>query len=106
MWQLSEKYDFYTYFTEWYLGNETVLKWTRPHWWLIYIGSSNGLVLPGNKSLLEPSVDPDLCRHMAICRRKTSNISRTLIGNKIVDHSDVVGASPVGSAPTTSSFST
>ena len=26
--------------------------------------------------------------------------------NKIVDHSDVVGASPVGAAPTTSSFST
>ena len=38
--------------------------------------------------------------------RKTSNIRRTLIGNKIVDHSDVVGASPVGAAPTTSSFST
>ena len=37
--------------------------------------------------------------------RKTSNISRTL-GNKIVDNSDVVGASPVGAAPTTSSFST
>ena len=38
--------------------------------------------------------------------RKTSNISRTLVGNEIVDHSDVVGASPVGAAPTTSSFST
>ena len=38
--------------------------------------------------------------------RKTSNISRTLVGNKIVDNSDVVGASPVGAAPTTSSFST
>ena len=37
--------------------------------------------------------------------RKTSNISRTLVGNKIVDNSDVVGASPVGAAPTTSSFS-
>ena len=33
-----------------------------------------------------------------------SNI-RPLVGNKIVDHSDVVGASPVGAAPTTSSFS-
>ena len=41
------------------------------------------------------------------CRyRKFSNIRRTLVGNKIVDHSDVVGASPVGAAPTTSSFST
>ena len=38
--------------------------------------------------------------------RPVSNISRTLVGNKIVDHSDVVGASPVGAAPTTSSFST
>ena len=38
--------------------------------------------------------------------RKTSNISRTLIGYKIVDQSDVVGALPVGAAPTTSSFST
>ena len=38
--------------------------------------------------------------------RKTSNVSRTLEGNEIVDQSDVVGASPVGAAPTTSSFST
>ena len=32
--------------------------------------------------------------------------SRTSEDNKIVDHSDVVGASPVGAAPTTSSLST
>ena len=38
--------------------------------------------------------------------RKISDISHTLVGYKIVDHSDVVGASPVGAAPTTSSFST
>ena len=38
--------------------------------------------------------------------RKVSNIRRTLVGNKIFDHSDVVGASPVGAAPTTSWFST
>ena len=38
--------------------------------------------------------------------RKTSNISRTFVGNNIVDNSDVVGAPPVGAAPTTSSFST
>ena len=38
--------------------------------------------------------------------RKTSSIRRTLVGNNIVDHSDVVGAPPVGAAPTTSSFST
>ena len=29
-----------------------------------------------------------------------------LVGNEIVDHSDVVGASPVSAAPTKSSFST
>ena len=38
--------------------------------------------------------------------RKVSNIRLTLVGNQIVDHWDVVGASPVGAAPTTSSFST
>ena len=36
--------------------------------------------------------------------RQTSNISRNLIGNKLVGHSDVAGTSPVGAAPTTSSF--
>ena len=38
--------------------------------------------------------------------RQVSNISRTLVANEIVDHSDVVRASAVGAAPTTSSFST
>ena len=41
-----------------------------------------------------------------IIYREVSNIRRILVGSKIVDHSDVVGASPVGAAPTTSSFST
>ena len=40
--------------------------------------------------------------HISENYRQVSNIRR----NKIVDHSDVVGASPVGVAPTTSSFST
>ena len=38
--------------------------------------------------------------------RQVSNIRPTLAGNKFVDHSDVVGASPLSAAPTTSSFST
>ena len=38
--------------------------------------------------------------------RQVSIIRHTLVDNKIVDHSDVVGASPVGAGPTTSSFST
>ena len=37
-----------------------------------------------------------------ITYRQVSNISCTLIGNQIVDHSDVVEASPVSAAPTTS----
>ena len=37
---------------------------------------------------------------------QTSNIRHTLVGNELVDHSGVVRASPVGAAPTTSSFST
>ena len=50
-----------------------------------------------NKPLSEP-----------MAYRQTSNIRGTLVGNKHVDHSDVVGASPVDAAPTTSasSFST
>ena len=32
--------------------------------------------------------------------RQTSNIRRTLVGNLIADNSDVVGASPIGAAPT------
>ena len=36
----------------------------------------------------------------------TSNIRRTLVCNEIVGHPDVGWASPVGAAPTTSSFST
>ena len=38
--------------------------------------------------------------------RQTFYISRTSVGDEIVDHSDVVGASPAGAAPTTSSCST
>ena len=37
---------------------------------------------------------------------QTANINRTLVGNKIVDHSDIVEASPDDAASTTSSFST
>ena len=51
-------------------------------------------------------VDLQALRDSQADYRKTSNISRTLVGSKIVDNSDVVGASPVGAAPTTSSFST
>ena len=38
--------------------------------------------------------------------RQISNTRRSLLGNKLADHSDAVGALPIGAAPTTSSFST
>ena len=41
-----------------------------------------------------------------ISYHQVSNVSSTLVGYKIVDPSDVVGAAPVSAAPTTSSFST
>ena len=36
--------------------------------------------------------------------RQTSEVSRTLVGNKVVAHSDVVGGSPVGAATLNISF--
>ena len=38
--------------------------------------------------------------------RQTSNISRAIVDNEIVDSSDVVEESSLGAAPTTSSFLT
>ena len=45
------------------------------------------------------SVDP-------VQYHKTSDVSHTLVGYEIVDYTNVVGAYPVETAPTTSSFST
>ena len=50
-------------------------------------------------------IDPFLIQ-AAVSYCQTSNVSHTLIGNKTVDYSDVIGSSPVGAAPTTSSIST
>ena len=47
-----------------------------------------------------------ICDHPNFDYRQVSHISRTLVGIIIVDTSDVVGASPVGAAPNTSSLST
>ena len=49
---------------------------------------------------------PRLSSNYQYSYRQVSNIRRTLVGNKLVDNSDVVGASPVGAAPTTSELST
>ena len=56
---------------------------------------------------LEYSYTPTRCCNLQQwIYRQVSNIRRTLIGNKIVDNSDVVGAPPVGAAATTSSLLT
>ena len=48
----------------------------------------------------------DLMDRQADKYYQTSNIIHTIVGNIIVYHSDVVGASPVSAAPITTSFST
>ena len=63
----------------------------------------NNTISVGIFRLFTYPANPPLQWSFLVCEtayRKVSNISRTLIGNKIVDHSDdVVGASPVyGSA--------
>ena len=70
----------------------------------------------GLKVITQPISPPNRIVSMTACMppdvkrtkiyRQVSNIRRTLVGNKIVDNSDVVGASPVGAIPTTSSLST
>ena len=77
--------------------------YTLTHWdlqdisWLIRGSISFFVFLTGR---LEATLVTQVCGYCEIF-----NISCTL-GNEIVDYSDVVGALPVGAAPTTSSFST
>ena len=70
--------------------------------WRAYASRNQASIGSGDALAFEPASNHNLNK----CYRQVSNISRTLIGNKIVDHSDVAGASPVGAAPTTFSFST
>ena len=60
------------------------------------------------RSSLTILVEPNgMCVWVLICIKIfSSNINHTLGGSKLVDYSDVVGTSPIGAAPTTSSFST
>ena len=86
------------YFHKWLMN---ILR-TANLFWLTNLNSLNiimsFLIYISKLLLYLPAINYDYC--------KTSNISRTLVSNKIVDNSDVVGASPVGAAQTTSSFST
>ena len=81
-----------------------------PVWWFIRVAADTYNARAHAKYMYCETSRNGICsRGLALSNqiyRKTSNISRTLVGNKIVDNSDVVGASPVGAAPTTSSFST
>ena len=47
------------------LWNCSHVNGTGTHWWIVKMGSGNGLVPSGNKSLILVNIDPDLCRHMA-----------------------------------------
>ena len=67
----------------WLKTSDYVLKYAQ-NWW-----SSQKVLL---KSIKNAFMLPLIWSYEY---RKTSNISRTLVGNKIVDNSDVVGASPV-----------
>ena len=101
-----------------------------PRWWLVHSGADNGLVPPGNKPLhktelteisdaisrrwvtmtwlIDRNSDRDINSDLILesLYRQTSNISHTLVVNKIDDHSVVVRSSPVGANPTSFSFST
>ena len=48
----------------------------------------------------------NVTRLIILMHRQTSNISRTIACNEIIDHSDVVGASPDGVVPTTFNLTT
>ena len=51
---------------------------------------------------LQSGLSPALNIVMLYTYGQTSNIRCIFVSNQIVDHSDVVGASSVGAAPTTS----
>ena len=76
-------------------------------WWMALLFM--GFYHTGTSFMLELSsgtIVTASSKGVVVIYYRTSNISLTLVDNKIVDHSDAVGASPVGVAPTTSSFST
>ena len=66
----------------------------------------NSLPLSDAYGITRPQWVKSYSKSVVFRYRPVSNISRNLVGNEIVDHSDIVGASPVDAAPTTSSFST
>ena len=49
-------------------SSETAPRWTPqdPIWWLVYIGSDNGLMPSGNKPLTWANINTDLCQDMLL----------------------------------------
>ena len=73
---------------------------------LMIIGWFNGTHLHMPRQLCCHGLFKTVVKEIIIFQVQIRNIRRTFVGNKLVDLSDVVGASPVGAAPTTSSLST
>ena len=70
------------------------------------LGTVSRLAIIATDALAPRVTKPSTAMKAYSIYHKVSNIRRTLVGNKIVNHSDVVEASPVGAALTASSFST
>ena len=82
----------------WHWGNHTIMPVFEP--WRMWVSSSN-LSLKIRIYFLFDCGGYIINTTIKNTYRKTSDISRTLVDNKIVDHS-----APVGAAPTTYSLST
>ena len=86
--------------------------WLPKPWWIMYIPSSpitsfwRKLVALHTDTFMTDSACACIHPLYKIMYRQISNINLTLEGIKLVAHTDKVGASPVGTAPTSSSFST
>ena len=84
----------------WFALDIFLYKWQRNcHWILVDLRGS--CVLASAIHCMY-----SLCMFMYCTYRQASNVNHPLVGSKIVDHSNVAGASPVGAAPTTSPLST
>ena len=104
----------------WHCGNLTIAPVPAKQPWWIWINTSfefimNDYITTTKQSTTKPCayflgytvcVVNDTTWNSNLLSNLSIQISRTLVGNKTVEHSDAEGASPVGAASTTSSFST
>ena len=93
-------YVFYRFVDPFCSNDSKAVKWNYLCFVIVhYIGRNIKLDISDRNAIL-PSIN-----HCTIGYYQTSNISLTLVDNKIVDHKDVVGASSLDVSPTSSSFS-